>query len=99
MPRPPPPDAALSSSGRSSAVAAAGSTGVNRGTPAVAISSLARVLDAISSIALTGGPTQRSPASCTARAKAAFSDRNPYPGCTASAPAASAAATTRSPRR
>ncbi len=31
--------------------------------------------------------------------KAAFSDRKPYPGCTASAPVAFAAATTRSPRR
>ncbi len=99
IPRPPPPAAAFSSRGRSAAVAAAGSTGASRGTSAAAISSLALVLEAISSMALTGGPTQTSPASCTARAKPAFSERKPYPGCTASAPAASAAATRRSPRR
>ena len=33
------------------------------------------------------GPIQRRPASITARAKSAFSDRKPYPGCIASAPA------------
>ncbi len=33
-----------------------------------------------------GGPIHTSPASRTARAKSAFSARNPYPGCTASAP-------------
>ncbi|GAB4933208.1 hypothetical protein MAHJHV33_48470 [Mycobacterium avium subsp. hominissuis] len=32
------------------------------------------------------GPTQVSPASATAVAKSAFSERNPYPGCIASAP-------------
>jgi hypothetical protein len=37
-----------------------------------------------------GGPIQVSPASMTARAKAAFSARNPYPGWTASAPASAA---------
>lgn len=41
------------------------------------MSSLARVLDAIISMALTGGPTQTSPASCTARANPAFSERKP----------------------
>ncbi len=77
IPRPPPPAAALSSSGRSSSPAVAGSTGASSGTPAPAISSLARVLDAISSMALTGGPTHTSPASWTAAAKAAFSERKP----------------------
>jgi hypothetical protein len=32
------------------------------------------------------GPMNTSPASSQARANEAFSDRNPYPGCTASAP-------------
>ena len=62
----------------------AGSTG----TPAAAISALASILDPIASMASGGGPTQVSPASSTARAKAAFSDRKPYPGWTASAPVA-----------
>ena len=55
--------------------------------------------EAIASIAAGGGPIHTSPASTTARAKSAFSDRKPYPGCTASAPAACAARTIRSPRR
>ena len=38
------------------------------------------------------GPTQVRPASITARANPAFSARNPYPGCTASAPTRFAAA-------
>ncbi len=41
------------------------------------ISSFARVLDAIASIASGGGPIQVSPASRTARAKPAFSERKP----------------------
>ncbi|GFN06091.1 hypothetical protein Smic_46470 [Streptomyces microflavus] len=77
IPRPPPPDAAFSSNGRSSSLAVAGSTGASSGTPAPPISSLARVLEAISSMALTGGPTHVSPASWTAAAKAAFSERKP----------------------
>ncbi len=44
---------------------------------ATPISSLARVLEAIASIASGGGPTQTRPASRTARAKSAFSDRKP----------------------
>ena len=39
------------------------------------------------------------PAPAQARASRAFSDRNPYPGCTASAPAATAARTTASTLR
>jgi len=42
------------------------------------------------------GPTQAMPASATAWAKASFSDRKPYPGCTASAPVARAMARTAS---
>ncbi len=91
MPRPPPPAAAFTSTGRSAAVTS------RRGSSP--ISSLARVLEAIASIASGGGPIHTSPASSTWRAKSGFSERNPYPGCTASAPAARAASTIRSPRR
>lgn len=49
------------------------------------------ILEPIARTASTGGPTQVSPASATAVAKSAFSERNPYPGCSASAPAARAA--------
>jgi hypothetical protein len=38
------------------------------------------------SIASGGGPTQTAPEASTARAKAALSERKPYPGWTASAP-------------
>jgi hypothetical protein len=50
----------------------------------------AATLSPSASMAAGGGPIQVSPASMTARAKAAFSARNPYPGCTASAPASAA---------
>jgi hypothetical protein len=39
------------------------------------------------------------PAATQARAKRAFSDRNPYPGCMASAPTATAALTIASTSR
>lgn len=41
------------------------------------MSFLARVFDAIASMASADGPTQMSPASVTARANAAFSERKP----------------------
>ncbi|CAM5323130.1 hypothetical protein SALBM217S_01640 [Streptomyces griseoloalbus] len=69
MPRPPPPAAAFTSTGRSASV-----TSVSGSTP---ISCLARVLDAIASIASGGGPIHTRPASWTARAKSAFSERKP----------------------
>jgi hypothetical protein len=47
----------------------------------------------MAAIASGDGPIQTSPASTTARAKAAFSARKPYPGWTASAPAAFATRT------
>ena len=47
------------------------------GTPAAATVALARILSPIASIAAAGGPMKTSPASAQARAKAAFSDRNP----------------------
>ena len=56
------------------------------GTPAFAISSRARVLEPIASIADAGGPMKVIPASSSAAANPAFSARKPYPGCTASAP-------------
>jgi hypothetical protein len=77
MPRPPPPADAFTSTGRSVSVIAAGSSSVSTGTPAPAISRLASIFEPIASMAAGGGPTHVSPASSTARAKAAFSDRNP----------------------
>ena len=47
------------------------------GTPAVAISSRARVLDPIASIASAGGPMNTIPACSQARANGAFSARKP----------------------
>ena len=47
------------------------------GTPASAMSSRARVLDPMASIASAGGPMNVIPASSQARAKPAFSARNP----------------------
>ncbi len=74
---------------RASVTSYAGTTG----TPAATAISRAASLRAIASIASGGGPTQARPAAVTARAKAGFSDRKPYPGCTASAPASTAWAT------
>ncbi len=50
------------------------------GTSADRIRSLATAFDPIASIALAGGPTKVTFASSHAAAKAAFSDKNPYPG-------------------
>jgi hypothetical protein len=47
------------------------------GTPAARACRRAASLSPIRSIAAGGGPTQRSPAPSTARANAAFSERNP----------------------
>ncbi len=85
MPRPPPPADALTRIGKRSTCS--GSIVDSTGTPASATVCLAGTLAPIAAIAFAGGPTQVSPASQTAAAKSAFSDRNPYPGCTASAPA------------
>ena len=77
MPRPPPPALALISTGRSAAVTSSGASSASTGTPAAAIRRLRSILLPIASIASGGGPTQVSPASSTARANAAFSDRKP----------------------
>ena len=50
------------------------------GTPAAFMSSRLAVLLPMASMALGGGPIHTSPAADTARAKSAFSLRNPYPG-------------------
>jgi len=47
------------------------------GTPASAMSFLALTFEPIASMAAGGGPIQVSPASMTARANSAFSERNP----------------------
>lgn len=68
-----------------------GSRSASTGTPAAAIIFLASIFDPIAVTAATGGPIQISPSSITAAAKEAFSERNPYPGWIASAPADRAA--------
>ncbi|PQM48934.1 hypothetical protein C1Y40_00841 [Mycobacterium talmoniae] len=55
----------------------AGSSSASTGTPAASIIFLDSTLLPICSIALTGGPIQVRPASSTALANAAFSERNP----------------------
>ena len=95
-PFPPPPPAAFTATGKpicSDAIFSASSASATGsvvpgtiGTPAACISSRARVLEPIASIALAGGPMKTMPASAQAWAKAAFSARKPYPGWIASAP-------------
>ena len=65
------------------------------GTPAFSMAARARGLSPIASMAEGGGPTHVRPASITARAKPAFSERNPYPGWTASAPLSRATSSSR----
>ena len=76
MPRPPPPADAFTSSGKSPGWAVSGSM-LRIGTPASAMISLARILLPIASMDSGVGPIQIRPASATARAKSAFSDRKP----------------------
>ena len=98
IPRPPPPEEALTSTGYS--YTRSGSVQVGSiGTPESASSDLASIFEPITAITFAGGPTQVSPASVTAAAKSAFSERKPYPGWIASAPVLRAAAMIRSPRR
>ena len=64
-------------------------TSVVPGTPATSAAWAALrelILSPMTSMASGGGPIHATPASVTARAKSAFSERNPYPGCTPSAP-------------
>ena len=62
------------------------------GTPAFSAMSFAFSLSPIEVIILELGPTQIKPALMTSLENCAFSERNPYPGCIASAPVCSAAA-------
>ena len=88
MPFPPPPKAAFTSSGKpmrsACFLACFASTGSGvPGTIGMPLASAARraaALSPIISIACGGGPTNVSPASPTASAKWARSDRKPYPG-------------------
>ncbi len=77
MPRPPPPADALISTGRSASVTAAGSSSASTGTPASAMIFLASTFEPIRAIESGPGPIQVNPASRTARANSAFSERNP----------------------
>ena len=54
------------------------------GTPKAFTASLAASLSPITSMAFGEGPTNSTPAFSRAVAKAPFSLRKPYPGCTAS---------------
>ncbi len=92
MPRPPPPADALISTGNWSVVTDSGSSSSSTGTPAAAMIFLASIFEPIAATAATGGPIHVRPASSTAAANSALSERNPYPGWMASAPAARAAA-------
>ena len=85
-PFPPPPADALIAIGHPISAAAARTAAAELagsvvpgtiGTPAAFIAARAAVFDPISSIASGGGPIHTSPACSTARAKAAFSARNP----------------------
>ena len=55
-------------------------------TSAVAAAFRDEILSPMISMAAGGGPIQATPRSVMARAKSAFSEKNPYPGWTASAP-------------
>ncbi len=61
------------------------------GTPAAAIRRRASVLSPMARIAPDGGPMNAMPAWRQASANRQFSDKNPYPGWTASAPVRRAA--------
>ncbi len=54
-----------------------GASSASTGTPAAAISRFASIFEPIAAIACAGGPIHVSPASATAPAKPAFSDRKP----------------------
>ena len=58
----------------------AGSSSGRTGTPACSMIRFDSTFEPMDATASGGGPIQIRPASITARAKAAFSDRKPYPG-------------------
>ena len=106
MPRPPPPAEALTNNGNpiapadrvssSSATPPATTTLGKTGTPAADTVSLARTLWPMTRIDSGVGPTQTRPARAHASGSSGFSERNPYPGWMASAPASPASATSAS---
>ena len=69
--------AALTSSAGSGSGPSSNTAPGSTGTPAAAMISLAPILDPMASIASGVGPTKVRPAAAQARAKPAFSDRNP----------------------
>ena len=78
MPLPPPPAAAFTSIGYPTASASAtSSVDGSVGTPASIAIRLAASLSPIASITVGDGPTHTKPASRTAAAKLAFSERKP----------------------
>jgi len=108
MPFPPPPALALINTGYPifAATFFASFTSVigsevpgTSGTSNFATAALAASLLPINSMAFAEGPMKISPALSHASAKSSFSDKNPYPGCMASAPACFAAAIILSIRR
>jgi hypothetical protein len=56
------------------------------GDPRLRAAMRLETLSPITSIASGGGPMKVTPISVIARAKSVFSEKNPYPGCTPSAP-------------
>ena len=88
---------ATSSAGTS--IASASPVPGTTGTPAASATARAAVLLPIARMASPVGPTKIKPAARQASANGALSARNPYPGCTASAPARRATSTMASMRR
>jgi hypothetical protein len=108
MPFPPPPADGLISTGNPTPASAAVSSSSEipgapapgtTGTLAAATAALARILSPMIAIAEAEGPMNATRALAHACANPAFSDRNPYPGCTASEPVCRTAAMIRSTRR
>src|SRR5438094_287677 len=93
IPIPPPPITAFTINGNPKSAPAATASSADDSGPALGstgnplFSKAFRqaTLSPASSSTSGGGPTQTSPASVTASASFGDSDRNPYPGCTASA--------------
>ena len=71
------PSAARRTASGSGSLASSNTAPGRTGTPALAMSSLAAILDPMASIVSGAGPTKIRPASAQARAKPAFSDRKP----------------------
>ena len=103
MPLPPPPEAVLIAMGSpcsraNAATSATSDTGVvmpgKSGAPTCRAASRADSLSPSSRITAGAGPIQVSPASSTDWANSALSARNPYPGCSASAPESATARST-----